>query len=209
MNLNEFETIEAAQAYTSTDKIIITSNVMRMMLVQTGLYGYITTNTDDTSLAITDSVKTDAKFNLIDGDPLGEANKLMMDSLISTHSEKAAELAALKAALLAYANPEHQPFANVTALEFRKAKGVYAVELPILGSKGQHVTEFGIVESVPEPAEVVLMQRFGTEGDLTEWHPVGSTRVLYKQSGYKIMVPACTADIRELKLVSYSDVVIS
>ena len=113
--LKEFTTLVEAQAYSEiTTPVLISSDVMTMFLVQVGLYAYFTAQTDDMCLALMDRIRTQSQFNFINGDPLGEANKLMMTALIATHLDETGPLTALQTLLIDTANPVVFPYADST-----------------------------------------------------------------------------------------------
>jgi hypothetical protein len=122
---------------------VITSNVLTMLLVGEGLYGYFRDCSVDTQhpardicLALMDRLRTQSEFNFIPGDPKGVANNGMIDLLISTlMTEKQAELGALRTSLTAEASTTNKPFEQTTLHDVLLTRGVCPVQ-PVTQSDG-------------------------------------------------------------------------
>ena len=94
------------------------------------------------------------------------------------------------------------PHANATQTDFDEAKDT-GETIELTDNPTQHQVKFKIATSPSKPTSIVIEQQFGdTLEDLTPWHSVGSVSVQYKQSTYKLMVPASTTAIRKLRAVS-------
>lgn len=115
------QALAEAKAYSESIGKTITSDVMTMMLVSSGLYGYFYDCSKDTShpardicLALMDRMRTQSEFNLIPGTPKGDANNYLIDLLINTLMvEKQPELTDLYQQLRNESGVITFPFARV------------------------------------------------------------------------------------------------
>ena len=129
MNLTDFlenasadnhEALVEAQEYTETSNRTISSDVMTMLVVGVGLYGYFLDCSNDTShpardmcLALMDRIRTQSTFNFDPNRPKGAANRAMLDTLINTSmTEKEAQLTQLLGALSNESQYTNTPFAR-------------------------------------------------------------------------------------------------
>ena len=208
---NTFALAEA-QAYKVIQKKLIHRDSMNAYLQSAGIYRAIqlVAETDghlaqDAFLAFLDS----EEYNFMQGVGLGDNQLAALDQMIAANITQvvggntvniSAGLAALKPVIMARANVETYPFENVTLEEvvFNRQE-----LLNLTQNNAQHIINFSIANSASDLTSVIVEQRFGADNtDLTEWHACASTRVHYRQQGYKIQVGASPAAYRELRMVS-------
>jgi hypothetical protein len=134
------------RGYEEAQENTLTSNVLTMLLVASGLYGYFRDCSENTQhpardicLALMDRLRTQSEFNFMPGHPKGDANNGMIDLLINyLMTEKQAELNALRTSLTAEASTIITPFEQVTLHDVLLTRGVCPVQ-PVTQAGGYAV----------------------------------------------------------------------
>lgn len=137
------------------------------------------------ALAITSGVST---YDLRDSSPDGVKRQAMLQALVDVGAVNVG----FQTAVLSRANPEPQPEPTPEP----------AVELDCGNNPLAHTISFTISDTVNPAKQVKVMQRYGTTGDLTEWHELKRCAIRFKQDSYKVGIPQCNHEVRELKLAS-------
>jgi hypothetical protein len=93
------------------------------------------------------------------------------------------------------------PYADKTKADW-DARDIEEI-LNLNSNLNMHSVSLNISTKPDTPARISIQHRFGTSGNLTEWHEVGSIgSVLYTQQTFQSAnIPACTAQIREMRAV--------
>lgn len=159
MDLSEFETLEAAKAYSIVSKRMIANKTQAMYLDSVGLYlivhdiakgKYDTEILDDNNVAtgkfsphpaksscllivntLADSSSDNNDFNFMQGTTKGDGVIAKTEELRDvTLTDYKSQIQALLNICIAHCNPTVYPFANATQAQFNAAKGRYkAVEI--------------------------------------------------------------------------------
>lgn len=196
--LDSFETLTEAQSYSYVNERMISPDMIVSMLTKNDSVISLTNGalTDDKAagfiLALKGSV---TEFNLMNSHPVGQGQQQLLSYLESQGYVSAG----FKADAIAYANLEIFPYQSTTQEEFDEAKGV-EVQLP--DSTNEQVIEFAISETVNPQKQVKVLQRYGSTGDLTDWHELNNVSIRFHQDSYKVFIPNCSHEVRELKLIS-------
>nr|BDD44145.1 hypothetical protein 17 [bacterium] len=139
MNLSDFlsaandddaKALAEARAHIEQRHRLLTSDVVTMILLQTGTYAVLegaAAGPDRPAKyickAVLDRVRTNSLFNFMPGDEKGELNLGLLDSMInSLLIEHADALTNLKAAILSETSAAIKPFENATLYEVKKAR---------------------------------------------------------------------------------------
>ena len=135
MNLSNFTTLAEAKAHTVTSGKLIHRDTMNSLLAREGIYvafKAITLNDTHPFQNLIAAFMDSQEFNFMQGNPTGDAQTLLLDTMIAANIPESSALANLKPILLSLSNPVNYPFANATQHDFDKAKGamVYAQVTP-------------------------------------------------------------------------------
>lgn len=172
--LHEFATLTDAQAYTDVTTKMISSDQMRIFMIQTGLYGYFKNHTSDAQMAAYDNM-FGGEFNFINGHP---SNVTPLFQLIISEAEtpdKDAELTSLLNACIAFANKVTFPYIAVTQEEFDAAKAKQSLYVETL----QRNTGYPIIGSTQEWYVQPKHEKAGVFVFLDEAMPVDATFDVY------------------------------
>ena len=214
--VSEFETYAELIAYETTSKIrMISSDVMTMMLVKFGLYGFFLSRVDDISLAFMDRVRAVSTFNFVTGSVMGEANKSMMQTVVDNNPDLIEQLTALRLALIDYANPTYFPYVEMTETQFDEIKNppvvepaspppVYEYFDQIPSQTGNFISRLRLDSPPSRAATVHVYERISKDGVIwLEWKRVGYFgSVRNDVEEYSASVKATTAAHRQFKIVS-------
>jgi len=198
--LNEFDTLAEAQAYTYIDEKMASPDMVLSLLTEYDSTlileskSYTDPKAKGFMMALNGSV---SEYNVMNSHPVGQAQQALLGYLVSID----AVTQEFSDALIAYANQEKQPYEFTTQAEF-DLNQIEEYLLP--DSTADKTYTLSITSSAPKATQVKIMQQVGNdENDLTEWHQVGQfSNVHYKQYKYKARIPATDLAIRKLKLVS-------
>lgn len=129
-NLTDDQLLAAVRDYPVASSKMVSSDVMTILLLNTGLYTVFVDTAADTQhparalcMAVVDRIRTQGEFNFIAGHPKADAVLALMAGLKQAMPDYKDALDALEAAAIAESNPEKTPFENVTLHEILIARG--------------------------------------------------------------------------------------
>ena len=206
MNLSDFDTLALAQSHEVTvDKKKVGSGQARGFLVTSGIWkilrGIQADNTHDL-YALADAIiltASDAEsyFGLDSSTAEGQSNivgaQFLVDAEIMTSEQRDY--------FLSMAVTTNYPYASKTEDDW-DARDIEEI-LNLDSNLNMHSVSLNISTKPDTPARISIQHRFGKSGNLTDWHEVGSIgSVLYTQQTFQSAnIPACTAQIREMRAV--------
>ena len=125
-SLSEFTSIEEARTHIEKHERMINADVVRLLMLNTGLYDWFMSQTEGLAKVAADNVRSGGEFNFMPSHDfyLGPT----MDIVIATHFDKSEQLTALKAACLSYAVKEIKPYEHASEYEWALAK---KLDIPI------------------------------------------------------------------------------
>jgi len=158
-----------AQAYESSQGSMISSDVMTMLLVSVGMYGYFrdcSVNSEhparDICLALMDRMRTQSDFNFMPNHPKGAANNGMIELLIDVlMTEKAAQLTALRDNLRAEAGFTTYPFDRTTL------SNVLTIRSPGVEVETGYPSESYLISSANQGIDIEVVLTDPAVADLT------------------------------------------
>jgi hypothetical protein len=179
-----------AKSYEESQGNIVTSNVLTMLLVGAGLYGYFRDCSVDTQhpargicLALMDRLRTQSEFNFIQGHPKGSVNNDMIDLLINVlMTEKQAELEALRTSLNTESSTARKPFEQVTLYDVLVARGACPA-IPVTASGGY------VVINILSDVEPHNPQVYATNPRTNKPERVNGFRSVGKAGLYECIIP--------------------
>lgn len=124
--LAEFDTLEAAKAYTETRGKMIHRNSMNAWLSEANKYRRLKAIALDENHPLGDGAAAfldSTEYNLIQSSETGQGVIQLMQALVAAESDDAALQAVLDKAIAA-ANEIYYPHANATEYDFKRAKGL-------------------------------------------------------------------------------------
>lgn len=144
---------------------------------------------------IDDTLQKNSYFGIDPSKPLGQGNRQSLSILVSTGvltQAQADEFLSLSISV-------NQPYKDKTQEEYDKSD---LVELELGNNPNEHIITFNISESLDKPEQVKILCRYGSTGDLTPWHDCTQRQIRFKQDTYKVFIPSCEHEVRELKIIS-------
>lgn len=120
-SLSEFASIEEARTHIERHERMISSDVMRVLMFNAGLYDWFMSQTEGLAKVAADNVRSGGEFNFMPSHALYLGP--LLDGMIATQTAQSEQLTALKAACLSYAVKEDRPYEHVSEYEFKLVKG--------------------------------------------------------------------------------------
>lgn len=196
--LSDFATLAEAQAYTETTL----KPISERMINERGIFallGMVSGESLLTAIEATPSIPARVKNWFKPSEQGVDITDPSVQTILSGMVAGGVISEAEKDVLVNHGYDVKTPFIDVDQVEFDFNK---PEELVLPSNTAQHIINFNITNSATSLVTVTAMHRYGAANDLTPWHSCGATRGQYKQSPYRIMVPAVEAEVRELKLVT-------
>jgi len=128
-SLSEFASIEDARSHIEKRERMISSDVMRVLMFNAGLYDWFMSQTEGLAKVAADNVRSGGEFNFMPSHALYLGP--LLDDMITTHTDQSEQLTALKAACLSYSVKETNPYENVSEYEWALNRGVDIPTKPI------------------------------------------------------------------------------
>ena len=146
-SLSEFASIEEARTHIEKRERMISSDVMRVLMFNAGLYDWFMSQSEGLSKVAADNVRSGGEFNFMPSHALYLGP--LMDNMIATHTEQSEQLTALKAACLSYAVKEIKPYEHASEYEWALAKklDIPLKEIEDIESGFAYITTTGNCES--------------------------------------------------------------
>lgn len=178
-----------ARAYEETVFNLTSSEAVTLLLVQSGLYAALTDVAGDTTspargicMAFMDRVRTTSSFNWSPDTGKGQANRAMIDNLVSLLPELEPNLLAFKAAADGEASNIIQPFFAATLHDVKLTRGT-VVAKPVEQSGGYVVITTTADTEKHNPRLLAYNERLGA------WQRVNSFRGVGVAGKYESQVP--------------------
>ena len=130
MKLTDFNDLTEAHAYFTTQSKLVSADMMRVFMIQSGLYAYFKNHTEDLQMATYDNMSSGGEFNFMKGHASNVES--LIDGMIAGDAINATALANLKTTCIAYSNVDTYEYANTTQEEFDTAVALEALNNPLM-----------------------------------------------------------------------------
>lgn len=160
MKLTDFATLDDARAWETSEGRMLSRDRVNALLVSAGLYVKLKTIGQTADHPFQDAMAAffdTREYSFIEGDPVGDGNILLLDSMIAAElPEISPALAQLKPVVQALSNRTVRPYENTTLHQFLVAKGTCPRKLVLLAQNGW--LKITLNEAVERHAPVVWQQ---------------------------------------------------